>query len=74
MDGRLRAYEQATGKVLWETETRQPFATVNGVAGMGGSMGGGSGPVAQQGHLLVNSGYGLYFHLPGNVLLVYAPE
>ena len=74
MDGRLRAYEQATGKVLWETETRQPFATVNGVAGMGGSMGGGSGPVVQQGHLLVTSGYGLYFHLPGNVLLVYAPE
>ena len=74
MDGRLRAYEQATGKVLWETETRQPFTTVNGIAGMGGSMGGGAGPVVQQGHLLVNSGYGVYFHLPGNVLLVYAPE
>lgn len=74
MDGRLRAYEQATGKVLWETETRQPFTTVNGIAGTGGSMGGSSGPVVQQGHLLVNSGYGVYFHLPGNVLLVYAPE
>jgi polyvinyl alcohol dehydrogenase (cytochrome) len=74
MDGRVRAYDQATGKVLWETQTRQPFQTVNGVPAAGGSMGGGSGPVVQNGHLLVNSGYGVYFHLPGNVLLVYAPE
>jgi polyvinyl alcohol dehydrogenase (cytochrome) len=74
MDGRLRAYDQATGKVLWETQTRQPFQTVNGVPAAGGSMGGGSGPVVQNGRLLVNSGYGVYFHLPGNVLLVYAPE
>jgi polyvinyl alcohol dehydrogenase (cytochrome) len=74
MDGRLRAYDQATGKVLWETQTRQPFQTVNGVPAAGGSMGGGSGPVVQNGRLLVNSGYGVYFHLPGNVLLVYSPE
>lgn len=74
MDGRVRAYDRASGKVLWETETRQPFTTVNGVQAAGGSIGGGAGPVVQHGRLLVTSGYGLYYHLPGNVLLVYAPE
>lgn len=71
MDGRLRAYAQDTGRVLWEYDTHKPFATVNGVEAGGGSMGGGAGAVVQDGHLLVNSGYGLYFHMPGNVLLMF---
>jgi hypothetical protein len=28
--------------------------------------------VARDGYLVVNSGYGLYFHMPGNVMLVFA--
>jgi polyvinyl alcohol dehydrogenase (cytochrome) len=73
MDGRLRAYDEASGKVVWEYQTRQPVATVSGEHARGGSMGGG-GPVVQDGMLLVNSGYNIYFHLPGNVLLAFTVD
>jgi polyvinyl alcohol dehydrogenase (cytochrome) len=73
MDGRLRAYEQETGKVVWEYQTRQEVPTVSGEKSRGGSMGGG-GPVVQDGMLLVNSGYNIYFHLPGNVLLAFTVD
>jgi polyvinyl alcohol dehydrogenase (cytochrome) len=35
---------------------------------------GGGGPVVYNGMVYVNSGYGLYFHLPGNVLLAYSVD
>jgi polyvinyl alcohol dehydrogenase (cytochrome) len=35
---------------------------------------GGGGPVVQDGMLLVNSGYNIYFHLPGNVLLAFTVD
>lgn len=38
------------------------------VAGMGGA----SGAIIRDGTLFVNSGYGVYFHMPGNVLLAFA--
>lgn len=73
LDGYVRAYAGAGGQVLWEFDTTQDnIPTVNGVAGRGGSMSG-SGPALGEGHLVVNSGYGLYFHEPGNLLLVFAP-
>ena len=50
-----------------------PTISVPGVKGSGGSMGGG-GPVVYNGMVYVNSGYGLYFHLPGNVLLAYSVD
>ena len=31
----------------------------------------GAGPLIVDGHVVVNSGYGLYFHEPGNKLAVY---
>jgi polyvinyl alcohol dehydrogenase (cytochrome) len=31
----------------------------------------GSGPVVADGMLYVNSGYGIYQHIPGNVLLAF---
>ena len=68
MDGRLRAYSQSDGTVLWEVDTATDYQTVNGVATSGGSFGGGSGPVFKGRKLFVNSGYGIYFHMPGNVL------
>ncbi|MFK7913502.1 MAG: PQQ-binding-like beta-propeller repeat protein [Pseudomonadales bacterium] len=73
LDGKLRAYEGASGDVLWEFDSARDFDTVNGVPARGGSISGGGAAVGN-GYLAVNSGYGLYFHEPGNVLLVFAPE
>jgi polyvinyl alcohol dehydrogenase (cytochrome) len=72
MDGRLRAYDAASGRVVWQYDATQEIATLNG-RGRGGSMGGG-GPVVHDGMVYVNSGYGLYFHMPGNLLLAFAAE
>lgn len=72
MDGMFRAYDSANGKVLFEFDSTKPVKTVNGTMAHGGSFGG-AGPAVRNGHVVVNSGYGLYFHMPGNVLLVFAP-
>jgi len=74
MDGRLRAYDGATGKVLWEVDTDREWSTVSGEQARGGSFGGGAGPMVVDGHVYATSGYGLYFHMPGNVLLVFGPD
>ncbi len=71
MDGRLRAYAITDGKLLWEHNTDRQFLSVAGRQARGGSFGGGTAPVAYQGLLYANSGYGLYFHRPGNALIVY---
>jgi polyvinyl alcohol dehydrogenase (cytochrome) len=71
LDGRLRAYEARTGRVLWQFDALRTFDTVSGASAQGGSFGG-PGPVVRAGYLVVNSGYGLYFHMPGNVLLAFS--
>ncbi|MEM1155262.1 MAG: PQQ-binding-like beta-propeller repeat protein [Pseudomonadota bacterium] len=71
MDGRLRAYDSADGEVIWDIDTAIEYDTLNGARGFGGSMGGASGPIFDDGMLYLNSGYGIYFHMPGNVLLAY---
>ena len=73
MDGRLRIYDGANGKVLWEHDASQEVLTVSGAKAHGGSFGG-AGAAVRDGYLAVNSGYGLYFHMPGNVLLVFGVE
>ncbi len=73
MDGVLRAHELATGKLLWEIDSTAQFTTVNGDTTKGGAFGGGAGPIVHQGSLVLASGYGLYNHMPGNLLLVLAP-
>lgn len=73
MDGMLRAYDSASGKVVWQFDTRKPVKTVSGVETKGGSMGGG-GPTVYDGMLYVNSGYGMYFHLPGNMLAAFSVD
>jgi polyvinyl alcohol dehydrogenase (cytochrome) len=73
MDGRLRAYEAETGKVLWEYDTTNEVTATDGSLAHGGSFGGGAGPVVQDGMLFAASGYGIYFHMPGNVLLAFGP-
>lgn len=73
MDGRLRIYSADDGAVLWELNTLREFTTVSGETARGGSFGGG-GPLVHDGMIYVNSGYGLYFHMPGNVLLALGPK
>lgn len=73
LDGQFRAYDTATGKVIWSYDTQRPVQTVSGAQGKGGGMSGPGAAIAN-GYVVVNSGYGLYYHMPGNVLLVFAPR
>lgn len=68
IDGHLRAYAAATGKVIWDLDTRGSHPTVNGFAAQGGSLDG-PGPVVAGGMMYVNSGYAIFGGVPGNVLL-----
>ena len=72
MDGRLRIYSGDSGEILWELNTLQDFETVSGETARGGSFSGG-GPTVANGMIYVNSGYGIYNHMPGNVLLAIGP-
>lgn len=74
MDGRLRAYDSATGRVLWQYDTTHEVKTTDGGTARGGSFGGGAGPVVRDGMLFAASGYGIYFHMPGNVLFAFGLE
>ena len=70
MDGVARAYSIDTGTIIWELDTsEQKFTSTLGTLTKGGSMSGGAGPVANDGLLLLSSGYSLYNHMPGNLLL-----
>ena len=69
MDGVLRVYRAKDGEPLYELDTTDQFEALNGVA-QGGSFGGGAGPVVQNGRVYLSSGYGIYNHMPGNMLLV----
>ena len=73
MDGRLRAYDAATGRVLWQADTTPLGKALGGGMAHGGSIGGG-GPVVYHGTVYANSGYGLYFHMPGNLLAAYSVD
>jgi polyvinyl alcohol dehydrogenase (cytochrome) len=74
LDGFVRAYASGNGELLWEFDTRPERVGINGVTGYGGSMSG-AGPAIVDGHVVINSGYGLYNHEPGNLLMVFAaPE
>lgn len=70
LDGWFRAYAKDDGKLLWSYDTTREIATVTGAKGRGGSMSG-PGAAVYQGHLVFNSGYGMYYHMPGNLLLVF---
>jgi polyvinyl alcohol dehydrogenase (cytochrome) len=70
IDGHLRAYDAAGGRIVWDFDTNRMFPTVNGVAGQGGSIDG-PGPTVAGGMLYTNSGYGLFRGAPGNVLLAF---
>jgi polyvinyl alcohol dehydrogenase (cytochrome) len=56
---------------LWAIDTNRPVKTITGAQGHGGGMSG-PGAAIGNGYVAINSGYGLYYHMPGNVLLVFA--
>jgi polyvinyl alcohol dehydrogenase (cytochrome) len=69
VDGHLRAYASADGKIIWDFDTFREFDTVNGLKARGGSMNG-PGPTVAGGMLYVDSGYGS--GMEGNVLLAFS--
>jgi polyvinyl alcohol dehydrogenase (cytochrome) len=69
----LRAYNSATGELIWTFDTNKEFATVNGVKATGATLEG-AGPVVAGGMLFINSGYGGLAGRPGNVLLAFGIE
>lgn len=70
VDGSLRAYSVANGKIVWEFDTNREFHTVNGVPARGASMLG-PGPAVAGGMVFVSSGYGAFLGRPGNALLAF---
>ena len=70
LDGRLRAYDASTGALLWQYDTTREVETLTGEHAAGGSMSG-PGPTVHDGMVYVSSGYGLYYHMPGGLLLAF---
>ena len=73
VDGHLRGYSTADGKVIWDFDTERSWDTVNKVPGFGGSMDG-AGPAIAGGMLYVSSGYASAGGAPGNVLLAFSVD
>jgi polyvinyl alcohol dehydrogenase (cytochrome) len=73
LDGHIRAYSAGDGKIVWDFDTVREYPTLNGVPAKGGSMDAG-GPVIAGGMMFVNSGYGQWGGMPGNVLLAFGVE
>jgi polyvinyl alcohol dehydrogenase (cytochrome) len=70
LDGWMRAYAAEDGRLLWEFDTVREYESVGGVPARGGAIDG-PGPVVANGLLFVNSGYGSFGQMPGNVLLAF---
>ena len=73
LDGHLRAYSTKDGAILWDYDTLRAFDTVNMVKAKGGSLDA-AGPAVVGGMLFVNSGYGYFNAIPGNVLLAFSVD
>ncbi|WP_372782517.1 PQQ-binding-like beta-propeller repeat protein [Phenylobacterium sp.] len=73
LDGYLYVLDAKTGGLLWKTDTAIPYQGVNGVSGKGGSIDAAS-ITAVNGLLLVNSGYGMFGEVAGNVILAFKPK
>ncbi len=73
LDGHLRAWSTADGRLLWDMDTAREYQAINGGRARGGSLDV-AGPVIAGGMVFVMSGYGMYGAIPGNVLLAYSIE
>lgn len=74
LDGKLRAFAAATGKILWSYDTVRSYTGSNGQDGNGGSISG-AGATISHGMVYVNSGYNTEESpdtgIHGNVLLAF---
>lgn len=73
MDGRFRAFDARTGKVVWEVDTGQPVQTVTGQMASGGVMDG-AGPTIAGGMVYISSGYQARSGRPGIVLMAFSVD
>lgn len=73
IDGHLRAYASASGEVVWDVDTAREYETVNGQEARGGSLDC-AGPAIAGGMLYVNSGYGQWGGMPGDVLPAFSVD
>jgi len=73
MDGRLWAFETATGRMVWEYDTGRTVTTVAGGQAQGGVLDG-AGPTIAGGIVYVNSGYEARSGRPGSVLLAFSVD
>jgi polyvinyl alcohol dehydrogenase (cytochrome) len=70
LDGHIRAYASGNGEIRWDVNTAQDFGILNGIKARGGSIDG-PAPVIAGNMIYVNSGYGMFGQMGGNVLLAY---
>ena len=71
LDGTIKVYDKENGNILWSYNTLRDFESISGSPAYGGSFSG-SGPSIRNGYMAINSGYGIYNHMPGNVLLLFS--
>ena len=71
VDGHVRGYSAGDGRVIWDYDTEHEYKTVNGFTAKGGSLDC-PGPTVAGGMLFVESGYGSYAGVAGNVLLAFS--
>lgn len=69
MDGVLRVYSAVDGEQVFELDATEEFTTLSGEQASGGSFGGSAGPIVSNGRVYISSGYGIYNHMAGNLLL-----
>ena len=72
LDGYLYVLDAKTGAPLWKFDTAVTYQGINGVAGKGGAIDAAS-ITAGDGLLFVNSGYGMFGQVGGNVFLAFKP-
>jgi polyvinyl alcohol dehydrogenase (cytochrome) len=74
MNGHFRAYDTATGRVIWDYDTgAAPVPSVSGKPAQGGVMDG-AGPTIADGMVYVSSGYQARSGTPGIVLMAFSPD
>ncbi|HEY8573293.1 PQQ-binding-like beta-propeller repeat protein [Phenylobacterium sp.] len=74
MDGRFRAFDAKTGRVVWEIDTAaKPVMTVSGREAQGGVIDA-AGPTIAGGHVYVLSGYQARSGVPGAVLMAFSVD